>query len=141
AWPASDPGDLRPRLSRHRRRHPAVHIILCGDQSHRRFALRRDRSAHPAGSAAMSSLEIAPEQEQSEFRRRFLHNRHAVIGGALAAIAVLTALFATSLAPHSYTETNMLLVWGEPDTQYPLGLDSLARASLTRILVGARVSL
>ena len=89
----------------------------------------------------MSSLEIAPEQEQSEFRRRFVHNRNAVIGGAVAAIAVLTALFATSLAPHSYTETNMLLVWGEPDTQYPLGLDSLGRDILSRILVGARVSL
>jgi len=89
----------------------------------------------------MSSLEIAPEQEQGEFRRRFLHNRNAVIGGALAAIAVLTALFATSLAPHPYTETNMLLVWGEPDALYPLGLDSLGRDILSRILVGARVSL
>ena len=89
----------------------------------------------------MSSLEITPDQEQGEFRRRFLHNRNAVIGGALAAIAVLTALFATSLAPHSYTETNMLLVWGEPDAQYPLGLDSLGRDILSRILVGARVSL
>jgi ABC-type dipeptide/oligopeptide/nickel transport system permease subunit len=89
----------------------------------------------------MSSLEIAPEQEQGEFRRRFLHNRNAVIGGALAAIAVLTALLATSLAPHSYTETNMLLVWGEPDPLYPLGLDSLGRDILSRILVGARVSL
>jgi ABC-type dipeptide/oligopeptide/nickel transport system permease subunit len=89
----------------------------------------------------MSSLEIAPEQEQGEFRRRFLHNRNAVIGGALAAVAMLTALLATSLAPHSYTETNMLLVWGEPDAQYPLGLDSLGRDILSRILVGARVSL
>ena len=89
----------------------------------------------------MSSLEIAPEQEQGEFRRRFLHNRNAVIGVTLAAIAVLTALFATSLAPHSYTETNMLLVWGEPEALYPLGLDSLGRDILSRILVGARVSL
>ena len=89
----------------------------------------------------MSSLEITPDQEQGEFRRRFLHNRNAVIGGALAAIAVLTALFATSLAPHSYTETNMLLVWGEPEALYPLGLDSLGRDILSRILVGARVSL
>jgi ABC-type dipeptide/oligopeptide/nickel transport system permease subunit len=89
----------------------------------------------------MSTLEVAPDREQGEFRRRFLGNRNAVIGGVLVAIAVLTALFATSLAPHSYTETSMLLVWGEPDAQHPLGLDSLGRDILSRILVGARVSL
>jgi ABC-type dipeptide/oligopeptide/nickel transport system permease subunit len=89
----------------------------------------------------MSALEIAPEREQNEFRRRFLRNRNAVIGGVLVGIAVLTALFATALAPHSYTETNMLLVWGEPDAQHPLGLDALGRDILSRILVGARVSL
>jgi ABC-type dipeptide/oligopeptide/nickel transport system permease subunit len=89
----------------------------------------------------MSALEIAPDREQGEFRRRFLGNRNAVIGGVLVAIAVMTALFATSLAPHSYTETSMLLVWGEPDAQHPLGLDSLGRDILSRILVGARVSL
>jgi len=89
----------------------------------------------------MSALEIVPEREQGEFRRRFLRNRNAVIGGVLVAIAVLTALFATSLAPHSYTETSMLLVWGEPDAQHPLGLDALGRDILSRIIVGARVSL
>jgi len=89
----------------------------------------------------MSALEIVPEREQGEFRRRFLRNRNAVIGGVLVAIAVLTAVFATSLAPHSYTETSMLLVWGEPDAQHPLGLDALGRDILSRILVGARVSL
>jgi len=89
----------------------------------------------------MSAIEIVPEQEHGEFRRRFLHNRNAVIGGVLVAVAVLTALFATALAPHSYTETNMLLVWGEPDANYWLGLDSLGRDILSRILVGARVSL
>jgi len=89
----------------------------------------------------MSALDLAPERERGEFRRRFLGNRNAVIGGALVAIAVLTALLATVLAPHSYTETNMLLVWGEPDAEHWLGMDSLGRDILSRILVGARVSL
>ena len=89
----------------------------------------------------MSALDLAPEQEHGEFRRRFLRNRNAVIGGALVAIAVLTALLATSPAPHSYTETSMLLVWGEPDAEHWLGLDALGRDILSRILVGARVSL
>ena len=89
----------------------------------------------------MSALELAPERDRGEFWRRFLGNRNAVIGGALVAIAVLTALLATVLAPHSYTETNMLLVWGEPDAEHWLGMDSLGRDILSRILVGARVSL
>jgi ABC-type dipeptide/oligopeptide/nickel transport system permease subunit len=89
----------------------------------------------------MSAIDTVPEQEHGEFRRRFLHNRNAVIGGVLVGIAVLTALFATALAPHSHTETNMLLVWGEPDADHWLGLDSLGRDILSRILVGARVSL
>jgi ABC-type dipeptide/oligopeptide/nickel transport system permease subunit len=89
----------------------------------------------------MSALDLAPERERGEFRRRFLGNRNAVIGGALVAVAVLTALLATVLAPHSYTETNMLLVWGEPDAEHWLGMDSLGRDILSRILVGARVSL
>ncbi|HKX10988.1 MAG TPA: ABC transporter permease [Stellaceae bacterium] len=89
----------------------------------------------------MTTLEIAPPKESGEFRRRFLGNRNAVIGGTLVAIAVLTALFATALAPHSYTDTNMLLVWGDPDAEHWLGLDALGRDILSRILVGARVSL
>jgi ABC-type dipeptide/oligopeptide/nickel transport system permease subunit len=86
-------------------------------------------------------LEIAPPEESGEFRRRFLGNRNAVIGGALVTLAVLAALLATALAPHPYTETNMLLVWGEPDAEHWLGLDALGRDILSRILVGARVSL
>ena len=89
----------------------------------------------------MSMIDTVPEQEHGEFRRRFAHNRNAVIGGVLVAIAVFVALFATTLAPQSYTETNMLLVWDEPDAEHWLGLDSLGRDILSRILVGARVSL
>ncbi len=89
----------------------------------------------------MSAVEVTRDPESGEFRRRFLHNRNAVIGGAIVTIAILTALLATALAPHSYTETNMLLVWGDPDAGHPLGLDALGRDILSRILVGARVSL
>lgn len=89
----------------------------------------------------MTTLELAPPEQGGEFRRGFFRNRNAVIGGTLVAIAVLTAVFATTLAPHSYTETNMLLVWGEPDAEHWLGLDALGRDILSRILVGARVSL
>ena len=89
----------------------------------------------------MSALELAPERERGELGRRFLRNRNAVIGGTLVTIAVLTAIFATVLAPHPYTQTSMLLVWGEPDAEHWLGSDALGRDILSRIIVGARVSL
>ena len=36
----------------------------------------------------MSALEIAPDREQGEFRRRFLGNRNAMIGGVLSILGV-----------------------------------------------------
>lgn len=89
----------------------------------------------------MTALDAAGAVERSDFRRRFLRNRNAVIGGTLAGLAVGIALLATAIAPHPYSETNMLLVWGEPDAEHWLGLNSLGRDILSRIIVGARVSL
>jgi len=82
-----------------------------------------------------------PPGEGSEFLRRFRRNRSALLGGAVVAVAVLAALLANVVAPHSYADTNMLLVWGEPDEQHLLGLDALGRDILSRVIVGARISL
>jgi len=89
----------------------------------------------------MTALDATGDVERSDFVRRFLRNRNAVIGGILVAAVVSVAIFATWLAPHPYSETNMLLVWGEADADHLLGLDALGRDILSRIIVGARVSL
>ena len=89
----------------------------------------------------MTAIDATRDGERGDFIRRFLHNRNAIIGGALVSAVVIVAVSATWIAPHSSSETNMLLVWGEPDAEHLLGLDALGRDILSRIIVGARVSL
>jgi ABC-type dipeptide/oligopeptide/nickel transport system permease subunit len=89
----------------------------------------------------MTAISATTETERGDFLRRFLRNRNALIGSMLVAVVVGVAIFSRWIAPYPYSETNMLLVWGEPDADHLLGLDSLGRDILSRIIVGARVSL
>ncbi len=69
------------------------------------------------------------------------------IGGVIVACAVVCAIFAPWLAPHSPTEINLsssLLppAWGHGgSTNYLLGTDYLGRDVLSRLIYGSRVSL
>jgi len=51
------------------------------------------------------------------------------------------ALFARFLAPYSVEDTDLLAVWGPPSLAHPLGTDNLGRDTLSRLIVGAQVSL
>lgn len=73
--------------------------------------------------------------------RRFLRNRNAVAGAAIVVAVGLTAVFARLLAPYSFEDTDLLQVWRGPSAAHPLGTDSLGRDVLSRLLVGAQVSL
>ncbi len=77
----------------------------------------------------------------ADFARRFLRNRSAVVGAAIVAVVVVIAALSPWLAPHDYSRTNMAYVWEPPGEQFPLGTDALGRDVLSRVLVGARVSL
>jgi peptide/nickel transport system permease protein len=69
-----------------------------------------------------------------------------IMGGILLAF-VIVGIFGTALAPHDANETNFELVLKPPFWQeggqlsYPLGTDNLGRDILSRILVGARITL
>ena len=62
-------------------------------------------------------------------------------------VLVFTAVFATSLAPHSPTEGNIMQklvppIWTERGTwDHPLGTDRFGRDVLSRIIYGSRISL
>jgi ABC-type dipeptide/oligopeptide/nickel transport system permease subunit len=77
----------------------------------------------------------------SGFWRRLLAQRNAVVGGAIVAVVILTAIFAPLLAPHSFSDTDLLNTWNLPDADTLLGTDNLGRDILSRLLFGARVSL
>ena len=82
-----------------------------------------------------------------EFWQAFAHNKGAVGGLAFMTLIVFCALFAPWIAPHDYSEQyrDLLLtppVWLEGGQwQFLLGTDELGRDLLSRLIVGARLSL
>ena len=75
------------------------------------------------------------------FAARFVRNRNALIGTGIVGGVVAVAVLARWLAPHSFEDTDLLQAWGRPSTDHPLGTDALGRDTLSRLLVGAQVSL
>ncbi len=78
---------------------------------------------------------------QSDFWLRFRRNRNAVLGFGVVAFVTIVALASPWLSPYSYENVNMLAVWSVPSSQHWLGADGLGRDILSRVVVGARVSL
>jgi peptide/nickel transport system permease protein len=62
------------------------------------------------------------------------------VGGALAALVLLTALFAPWLTPHAPNEQSLERRLEAPSREHPLGLDELGRDILSRLILGTRVS-
>jgi len=78
---------------------------------------------------------------RSDFWLRFRRNRNAVVGGIIVTLVTLAAIFAPALAPQNFENINMLAVWSPPTPENLLGADALGRDILSRLIVGARVSL
>jgi len=89
----------------------------------------------------MTGIDVPTAPGTSGFWFRFVRNRNAMIGGVLVGFVVATAGLANLIAPYDYGDTNMLLVWSDPDARHWLGTDGLGRDILSRIIVGSQVSL
>jgi ABC-type dipeptide/oligopeptide/nickel transport system permease subunit len=76
-----------------------------------------------------------------DFWRRFQRSRNARLGGTLVVLVTLVALAAPWLAPYRYEDTDLLAVWAAPSREHVLGGDALGRDVLSRLVVGARISL
>ena len=72
---------------------------------------------------------------------KFRGNRNAVLGSIIVLFVVLVATLSGVIAPHDYSDTSLWDVWAEPGGDYVLGADELGRDILSRLIVGARVSL
>jgi ABC-type dipeptide/oligopeptide/nickel transport system permease subunit len=94
-----------------------------------------------AAASPPAVLEAVDERAGSDFWRRFQRSRNACLGGALVVLVVLVALGGPWLAPYRYDDTDMLAVWAEPSRAHLLGGDALGRDVLSRLIVGARISL
>ena len=92
----------------------------------------------------ISSAAIAPKRRSrlSDFFIRLVREKPlGTISGIIVLIMVLVAIFADSLAPFPYDEVNILDRMQGPSAEYLLGTDQLGRDLLSRLIVGARVSL
>jgi peptide/nickel transport system permease protein len=65
----------------------------------------------------------------------------AVVAGAIISTAVLVAIFAPLLAPHSPYLTDPAIGLQTPSWSHPFGLDDLGRDMFSRVLYGSRVSI
>jgi ABC-type dipeptide/oligopeptide/nickel transport system permease subunit len=91
--------------------------------------------------APVAALEAIDERAGSDLWRRFLRSRNARLGGVLVVLVMLVALGGPSLVPYRYEDTDLLAVWAEPSRAHLLGGDALGRDVLSRLVVGARISL
>jgi ABC-type dipeptide/oligopeptide/nickel transport system permease subunit len=92
-------------------------------------------------SAPVAAVGTLGERAGSDFWRRFGRSRNARLGGALVLLVMLVAIGGPWLAPRRYQETDLLSVWAEPSRDHVLGGDALGRDVLSRLIVGARISL
>lgn len=63
------------------------------------------------------------------------------VGGAVFLVFLLCGIFADFLAPYGVNETNMSHRLEAPSWDFPLGTDHLGRDVLSRILIGAQLSM
>ena len=89
----------------------------------------------------MSTDAIAEQTGFADFLRRFWRTRSAVLGCVLVAVALAVALSSHWLAPLDFSRTNMAFIWEPPGQDFTLGTDALGRDVLSRLIVGASVSL
>ncbi len=89
----------------------------------------------------VSMIEPAVAPMKSDFWPKFRRNRNAIAGSVIVAFVVLVAIFARLISPYDYDETDILFTWAHPSSEHLLGTDALGRDILSRLIVGAQVSL
>lgn len=79
--------------------------------------------------------------QRAEVWRRFKKSRTALIGFALLALILLTAIFADFIAPRAYDEMNLLNRRQAPSREHLMGTDHMGRCIFSRVVYGTRISL
>ncbi len=84
---------------------------------------------------------MSNDRTRSDNWLKFRRNRNAVIGSVIVLFVVMVAVLSSVIAPHDYSDTSLWDVWTPPGGEFLLGADELGRDILSRLIVGARVSL
>ncbi|HEX2465889.1 MAG TPA: ABC transporter permease [Thermoanaerobaculia bacterium] len=73
--------------------------------------------------------------------RLFREKKLGAAGGVIFLVFLACAVFADVLAPHGANEVDLVHRFTPPSWEFPLGTDRLGRDMLSRILLGARISM
>ena len=126
-----------------RRRGCAAHQPLGG----RELRLARSQGASRMTEAALSSVpqplaaSSAPGRLFAFVRRLVREKPLGAAGGAIFLVFLFCGIFADFLAPYGMNETNLEVRLEAPSLAHPLGTDHLGRDVLSRILIGAKLSM
>ena len=97
-----------------------------------------------SGATDVQSSALVPKRRNrlADFFIRLLKDKPlGTISGIVILILILVAIFADVLAPYGYGERHLADRLTSPSAQYLLGTDHLGRDLLSRLIVGARISL
>ncbi len=78
---------------------------------------------------------------QKDWVLKFRRSRNAVLGAAIVGVIALIALLSGVIAPHDFKNTDLMAAWAPPNSTHLLGADELGRDILSRLIVGARITL
>ncbi|BBK40993.1 peptide ABC transporter permease [Allostella vacuolata] len=93
-------------------------------------------AAHPAAIA-----DDLPPPARQRWLRPFKTDRKAQFGVVVLVLLLVCAVFGPMLSPYDPTETSFDLTLSPPSLSHPLGVDDLGRDVLSRLIVGAQVSI
>ncbi|HEY1419165.1 MAG TPA: ABC transporter permease [Candidatus Dormibacteraeota bacterium] len=96
-----------------------------------------------ATAAAVIARPIEPEQASlwSDAWRRLRKNRLALVATVYLILLVAVALVALVWTPYRMSAVGVAVTYAGPSAAHPLGVDELGRDILSRLMVGAQVSL
>lgn len=86
--------------------------------------------------------DIAPHRTLlQDIALRFLQHRIGMIGASIILLLIVLALFGSLLAPYAPNQMDYANPFSPPTLAHPFGTDDFGRDILSRIMVGARVSI
>jgi len=93
--------------------------------------------------AFSEKLEVEGRSLWQDARRRFIHNRAALISPLVLVLITLFVIFVPMFAQFSYDDTDWGMMSAPPDTTsgHWFGTDSSGRDLLVRVAIGGRISL
>ncbi len=97
-------------------------------------------SPRPLPTTTDGAISPAPSRGR-QILRQMTKSKFALPGGAIVLLFIVLAILAPWIAPHDPYANDLMALLMPPSWEHPFGQDELGRDILSRVLVGARLSL